>query len=56
MPTNSIQDDREAEWKDGYALRISSMNAYPMLARVNTMICKINSYIRHISNYNIIAW
>ena len=52
MPTNNVRVDREAKWQVGYALRISSVNAFPMLARVNDIICKINSYIRHSSNYN----
>ena len=55
MPTNRARADREAEWKVGYALRISSVNACPMLARLKTMTCKKNSYIKHISNYNGIA-
>ena len=56
MPTNSVRDDQEAEWKAGYAMCISSVNECPMLAHLNTTICKTNSYITHISNYNIIAW
>ena len=55
MSTNNTQDDQEAEWQDGHALRISSVNVCPMLARLKTMIFKTNLYIRHISNYNIIA-
>ena len=56
MPTNNVQADQEAEWKAGYALHISSVNACPMLARVKTMICKKNSYIRYISKYNRISY
>ena len=55
MLTNNVQVDREAEWKAGYALRISSVNACPMLACVKTIEFKINSYVRNISNYNQIA-
>ena len=56
MPTNTVRDDREAEWQAGYGMCISSMNECPILARLNITICKTNSYITHISNYNIIAW
>ena len=52
MPTNSAWTDREAEWQARYDLRISRVNANPMLAHVKTIICKINSLIKHISNYN----
>ena len=55
MQTNSAWDNWEAEWQDGYAMHISSVNACPMLDHLKTTICKTNSYIRHISNYNRIA-
>ena len=55
MPANSARANREDEWRAGYALRVSSMNAGPMLAHLKTMIYKTNSYIRHISKYNRIA-
>ena len=55
MPNNRVWDDQEAAWQDGYALRITSMNACPMLAHLKTIICKTNSYMRHISKYNRIA-
>ena len=41
MPTNSARDDREAEWQDRYAMRISSMNECPMLDRLKTTVVSL---------------
>ena len=41
MPTNSVRDDREAEWQAGYAMHISSLNKCPMLDLLKTTVVSL---------------